>query len=106
MAQWVRRPLTRTGGENLERIATQLIGTLSRILHPTRAGRMNADAPRGYSGWALWESTHKNSLLTRHGTWHARSIATDSANIDSVCNTPLVRSCILCLHQTRRRICD
>src|SRR6266446_1767914 len=42
-AKLIGRPLSRTGGEHLKRIAPQPVRTFRRILHPTGAGSMNAD---------------------------------------------------------------
>src|SRR3989442_5360405 len=52
-AKFIGRPLPRTGGEHLKRVAAQPVCPLRRILHAAGAGSMNADAAGGEAGGAF-----------------------------------------------------
>src|SRR5271154_2437465 len=55
-AQFVWRPLARTGGEYLEGIASQPIGAFCSVLDTPGARGVNANTARGQARRALWSS--------------------------------------------------
>src|SRR5215831_7856437 len=71
-AQFIGHPAAWTGGENLQRIASQTVRTLGSILHASRGRGVNAYAAGREARRAFRGGSFEDVLFLRHGAGHTK----------------------------------
>ena len=74
LTEFVGRPLARTGGKNLQRVASNAVGAFGGIVDASGGRGVNADAPGCEAGRAFRSRAGKDVLFAGDGARHEESI--------------------------------